>query len=375
MESLLRRLDGGIFAVAKPTGESSFHTVQRIKFALVDKILSRISITPKLDTTARKRVSKLLKVGHGGTLDPIATGVLVIGLGSGCKTLGSHFLKKSFKTYRAKGRFGSATDTQDRTGIVIKSCPYEHISRESVINAISENFTGDIMQCPPSFSALHINGERAYDLARRKQASTILAKKQASELDANKFSSTSKNSNHLLSNNNFPLYSEVNVETSSLIHSNAENNDPVCEDLGTQNSSVPISIEQLSTKPDNDNLLVFNNFRLDKKEIENIESEIVLAARPVTIKRFELLEFDIPDFNVEIECSSGTYIRTLVNDLGVAVNSVATMQELERTCQGPFKISESFSIDDDIIASDMDTIIEKIDSLRSLIPTSDVSNF
>lgn len=118
----------------------------------------------------QKWLGRKLKVGHGGTLDPMASGVLVIGLGGGCKAL-TAFLSGS-KTYRATGSFGKAFDTLDCTGTVTEEqAELPPGLEEPAFNQIlQERFVGDIMQRPPAFSALRVNGERAYDLARQQKA-------------------------------------------------------------------------------------------------------------------------------------------------------------------------------------------------------------
>lgn len=104
-----------------------------------------------------------MKVGHGGTLDPMATGVLVIGVGRGCRELGN-FLKGG-KGYRAEGLLGHETNTQDAEGEATLHGDWEHVTEEAVDGALGQ-FVGDIMQVPPMFSALHKDGKRLYQLAR-----------------------------------------------------------------------------------------------------------------------------------------------------------------------------------------------------------------
>lgn len=145
----------GVFAVNKPMGETSATTVARVK----DAILSNL---PK---DKRKHAGRSFKVGHGGTLDPMATGVLVIGLGTGCKALAG-FLSGS-KGYRATGKFGVSYDTLDTTGKLIEERePVDLPSQEAFQRILDERFTGSISQRPPAFSAVHVNGKRAYELAR-----------------------------------------------------------------------------------------------------------------------------------------------------------------------------------------------------------------
>jgi len=111
-----------------------------------------------------KRVkSKRLKVGHGGTLDPSATGVLVVGIGEACKDLTSYLAGS--KGYTCVAELGSATDTLDGDGAVVESKAWDHVTRDA-IDAALVHFRGDIFQIPPMYSALHHNGQRLHELAR-----------------------------------------------------------------------------------------------------------------------------------------------------------------------------------------------------------------
>jgi tRNA pseudouridine55 synthase len=108
---------------------------------------------------------KWIKVGHGGTLDPFATGVLVIAVGSACSQLQS-FLQGS-KVYKATVKFGEETDTMDLTGQVIATQPVPpHITLDAIRSVLSR-YTGVIEQVPPAYSAVHVGGKRAYELARK----------------------------------------------------------------------------------------------------------------------------------------------------------------------------------------------------------------
>jgi len=138
---------GGVFAVDKPKDVTSQDVVQFV-----------------LDTVCNVLGGTLTKVGHGGTLDPNATGVLVLGVGSGTRMLQS-FLDGS-KAYEAEVMLGSETDTQDCKGCVVAEAAYDHVTNETLQAALPD-FIGDIQQVPPMYSALRINGQRLYRLARR----------------------------------------------------------------------------------------------------------------------------------------------------------------------------------------------------------------
>lgn len=136
-----RDLPDGIILIDKNEGETSFDVVKRIK-----------------------RVTKRKKVGHAGTLDPFATGLLIILLGQGTKL--SHYLMVGKKRYLAAIKLGIETDTLDKTGRVLRTCDVPQLEKEEVEENV-RGFLGDIEQVPPLFSAVYHKGERAYKLARK----------------------------------------------------------------------------------------------------------------------------------------------------------------------------------------------------------------
>ncbi len=129
-----------IIGVYKPSGESSFDTVRKIK-----------------------KLTGIKKIGHGGTLDPMADGVLPILLNEA--TAFFDYLLASDKIYEAEITLGSSTDTDDKEGAVLERAPVPDISIEDIL-AQTVKLTGRISQVPPKYSALKINGKKAYELAR-----------------------------------------------------------------------------------------------------------------------------------------------------------------------------------------------------------------
>lgn len=109
-----------------------------------------------------KRLTQAQKVGHGGTLDPGASGVLPIALGEATKTIS--YVMDGVKTYRFTVKFGEATDTDDAEGKVITTSDVRPTAEQ--IQAVLPGFIGEIEQVPPKYSAIHVDGKRAYDLAR-----------------------------------------------------------------------------------------------------------------------------------------------------------------------------------------------------------------
>ncbi|MDQ3078138.1 MAG: tRNA pseudouridine(55) synthase TruB [Pseudomonadota bacterium] len=134
----------GWIIIDKPVGLGSTNVVSRVKRAL------------------REAGEAKTKVGHGGTLDPLASGVLPIALGEATKLAG-HMLDAT-KAYEFTISFGAETDTLDLEGQVVATS--EHLPTLADIEAVLQRFTGPIEQVPPAYSALKIDGKRAYDLAR-----------------------------------------------------------------------------------------------------------------------------------------------------------------------------------------------------------------
>lgn len=131
----------GILLIDKEKGKTSFDAVRMIR-----------------------KILKCKKTGHSGTLDPFATGLLIILLGQGTKL--SSYIMGGKKKYRAEIRLGIETDTCDPTGTIVKEAPVPDMGFESITEIIPL-FKGVIEQTPPAFSALKVNGERAYKLARK----------------------------------------------------------------------------------------------------------------------------------------------------------------------------------------------------------------
>ena len=130
-------------------------------FILINK---RIGVTSRSVDNKIQRLFHTRKVGHLGTLDPFASGLLVIAIDKACKAL--PFIDDSFKQYRAVMKFGEKTNTGDLTGEVIKELPFELYSLER-INKVLNSFIGESEQVPPMSSALHHDGQRLYDLSRK----------------------------------------------------------------------------------------------------------------------------------------------------------------------------------------------------------------
>jgi tRNA pseudouridine55 synthase len=180
-------------------------------------------------------VSGAKKVGHAGTLDPFSTGLVVVMLGRGTKL--SQFLMGGRKHYAATIHLGVETDTYDPDGRVICRKEFPPMGRARIEEALKP-FLGEIDQVPPAYSAVHVNGQRAYKLARKGQ-------------------------------------------------------------------------------------------------------HVELPHRKVTIHEIRILSVDMPEVQVEVLCSRGTYLRSLAYDLGRALKVGAHLSSLRRLASGPFRVQDA----------------------------------
>lgn len=149
-------IDGEILYLDKPYGWTSFDAVKRVRGIL----------------TRRMRVKKL-KVGHAGTLDPLATGVMIVCTGKATKLIDS--LQAGVKEYIATVALGATTPSFDLETEIDATYPVDHID-EALVREVLRRFVGTIQQVPPAFSAVKVNGQRAYKSARRGQQVEIKPK-------------------------------------------------------------------------------------------------------------------------------------------------------------------------------------------------------
>ncbi|MBS1730282.1 MAG: tRNA pseudouridine(55) synthase TruB [Bacteroidetes bacterium] len=205
-------LEGKVILINKPLHWTSFDAVKKIRIA-----------------------TQVAKVGHAGTLDPLATGLLIICTGKFTKNILTYMGMP--KTYIATMTIGAQTPTYDLESEPGFFQDYSHITQEKIV-AVFKNFTGEIMQVPPIHSAIKKDGEKAYIKARK-------------------------------------------------------------------------------------------------------GIDIKLEPRKITIFSLEILSINLPEISFEVVCSTGTYIRSLVHDMGIALGTGAYLSKLCRTRIGTFTIDES----------------------------------
>lgn len=154
---MLNPIQGEVFYLDKPLSWTSFDVVKRIR----GKLHHRLGI-------------KKLKVGHAGTLDPLATGVLIVCTGKMTKQIDE--LQAHVKEYVAEMALGATTPSFDLETEIDATYPTEHITREMVEQVLQEHFVGSIQQVPPAFSACKVDGHRAYKMARKGKTVELKAK-------------------------------------------------------------------------------------------------------------------------------------------------------------------------------------------------------
>jgi tRNA pseudouridine55 synthase len=215
--------EGELLLIDKPIGWTSFDVVNSIR-----------------STIKRTYNIKKIKVGHAGTLDPLATGLLIVCTGKKTKQIDS--FQGLDKVYTGSMVIGKTTPSFDRETEVDGTFDIINISKKILLET-AKKFTGEIKQTPPAFSAVKVDGKRAFEYAR-------------------------------------------------------SNND------------------------------------------------VKLKSRNIIISKFQLLSFDLPEIDFEVECSKGTYIRSLVSDFGKAMNNGAYMSCLRRTAIGSYSVSDALTVEE-----------------------------
>ncbi len=214
--------EGYVAVIDKPLEWTSTDVVRKIKFAL------------------NKKGYRKIKVGHAGTLDPLATGVLLVCIGRATKRVDE--LQAERKEYVADVMLGATTPSYDLEHPIDNVYPTDHITREKVEAALA-SLTGERLQAPPVYSAKKVEGVRAYEFARAGET-------------------------------------------------------------------------------------------------------VELRKVPITIYAIDVEEFDLPHLRIRVECSKGTYIRSLAREIGEALESGAHLTALRRTRSGEFRVENAVGLDE-----------------------------
>ncbi|KAH8672780.1 pseudouridine synthase [Tricladium varicosporioides] len=371
----------GVFAVNKPSGISSAQVVRELQNTFQpSKIFQPYLSAAKSDLSRekpnqrkrRRDKNPKVKIGHGGTLDPLATGVLIAGIGRGTKSLQDFLL--CTKEYETVVLFGTATDTYDRVGKALKRAPFEHVTREKVEEALGQ-FKGKFMQLPPLFSALKMDGKPLYEYAREGKPIPRKIERRQVEVVKMELLEWMEGGTH---SHQAPTedagYAEINVAnqlweqekavpgTSSTAEkpeekqveekkrkASVEADDLVSErpaskqqKTATEEDAImsgglpPPTVEPSLSAAKSSNEPAFTINKVDSnKDKTNYDA-------PPTTKTSKTPDpSQPPACRIRMTVTSGFYVRSLAHDLGVAVNSAALMAELKRTRQGEFEVGKN----------------------------------
>jgi tRNA pseudouridine55 synthase len=288
----------------------------------------------------RREKNIQVKIGHGGTLDPLATGVLITGVGKGTKAL-QRFLFCT-KTYEAIVLFGTSTDSYDRVGKVIKNAPYEHVTKQAVQEALGQ-FRGKFMQLPPLFSALKMNGKPLYEYAREgKEIPREIERREVEVLNLELVEWMEGGTHPHKAPEEHAGYAEINV----------------AQKLWKQEGTLPAGspdveqgkkeLENKKRKSSYDQDGLVSDLPSPKhRKLSSPEEPVMSRGLPSNTNTVETAEVPSPATKgppaakLRMTVTSGFYVRSLCHDLGAAVGSAALMAELERTQQGQFEIGNN----------------------------------
>lgn len=287
----------------------------------------------------RREKNIQVKIGHGGTLDPLATGVLIAGVGKGTKALQRFLL--CTKTYEAVILFGTSTDSYDRVGKVIKNAPYEHVTKESVEKAL-EQFRGKFMQLPPLFSALKMNGKPLYEYAREgKPIPREIERREVEVLNLELIEWMEGGTHPHKAPEEHAAPAEINVAQKLWAQEGALPATRPEETEGLESKKRKSSISQDDLVSDLPN----PKHRKLSSTGEAVMSGGLDAGTSASVAAGdEVLPSATkgpPAAKLRMTVTSGFYVRSLCHDLGTAVGSAALMAELERTQQAQFELGKN----------------------------------
>lgn len=313
----------GVFAINKQSGATSRAVLDQLNRILSFSKVSQESLQKlqniRKQSQGKQRIKKWkttkLKMGHGGTLDPLASGVLVIGVGAGTKKLGD-YTNGSVKKYECVGLLGGSTTTGDSEGELLLKTEVDHITKQ-LLEETKERMLGTLDQTPPIFSALKMDGKRLYEYAREGLPLPRQIKTREVKIVDMDIKDDTLNKEH----NYIFLKSEVDENGKTLAEQLANN--PTLND-----HPVPFSREW--KKDHNDDKLLPLEMRIIKDS-----------------KIYEDNEYRAPLLHFDATVSSGTYIRSLLSDIGRAVGSSAYMVKLVRWKQAEWDLNKNvFEMDD-----------------------------
>ena len=303
-----------------------------------------------------------MKIGHGGTLDPLATGVLIVGIGRGTKHL-QKFLVECTKCYDATLLFGAATDTYDITGQVLARAPTSDVSRAKVEEAL-EAFRGQIMQRPPSYSALRVQGKRLYEYAREGKEVPVEIEQRpvtVKELFVQEWLETLAQPLELPLKDNSSMIVRTAPNALGGGSTKPSRDDDGCFAKGAEPASqaehdliqshrADDARQGVSSKH-NDLSGVVEKADLDSNPNGERMSSSYNTSLPNPGDPMQNQDHLVgpPAVKLRMTVTSGFYVRSLCHDLGKTVGSLGVMGSLARVRQGQFELGKNVLAYEDFI--------------------------
>ena len=264
------------------------------------------------------------KMGHGGTLDPLATGVLIVGIGRGTKHL-INFLECT-KTYETVVLFGKSTDTYDVMGRVVADAPTNHITKGMVDEKFNQ-FRGSIKQVPPIYSALKIDGMKAYDYARTGKELPRELERRDMTVNECQLLEWLEDGQHEY---RWPAAeaAEEDKAAARRLMKGPGHTEGMAEVAPTE------SADDVQKNTDN------RDSPTSKQELNSMAPFDKAALHTHGIPTLRDRAANAPVAKVRLTVSSGFYVRSFAHDLGIACDSFAIMAELARTRQADYTCLE-----------------------------------
>ena len=316
--------DGIVLPIDKPYRWTSADVIRKVKFAAVKHF--------------RK---KNLKVGHAGTLDPLATGVLLVCIGPACKR--AQEFQDHDKEYVAGIRFGATTPSYDLEKEVDRTFPYDQVTEEAV-RAVLPSFLGTQEQIAPLFSAKSVDGVRAYEMARKLYRSS----RTGSSIPAS--SSVIPGST-----GNLPDFDAAALETLhrstitiseiellSFVEAGASAKTPRTNFFSPEKRSKKSCPTPWADAPVSASHPIIDS---PYSVIPSGAKESVISTASSRIHVADTSALGLPEAHIRIACSKGTYIRAFARDLGEALGTGAHLSSLVRTRTGDFRLEEALSLE------------------------------
>lgn len=376
-------------AINKPLGISSAQVIRECQDAfnpsqyfksIIETAFKEKSSSNKKWHRKLKRASRL-KMGHGGTLDPLATGVLILGIGSGTKCL-SQFLD-CVKTYEATVVFGAATDTYDRVGRVLARRPYDHITKEKVLETL-ETFKGKQKQIPPLYSALKMDGKPLYEYAR--EGKPIPREIEGREVEVSELEMLEwyepGTHNHRWPTEEAEAAERNLAEQVWRIKKQSETTKKLTPEEKEEDDQAVAAHESFKRKFEEkqDTLIRDTPSKRQRQSKEAPMMSGALGSLPRLDKGSEIKDgCQPPDPNtpppwsgkgppamkVRLSVTSGFYVRSFCHDLGEKLESAALMAELCRTRQSDFTVGGPNCLEYDDIKQDEKVWVPKVSNMLS----------